>query len=192
MTTAPTPRTTNYQRVTEGLQIVTTVLAPYVAQELRAKFADEWWSRGVLGVLHEHQRRDLPAAGADDALLARLDTALCLRLMDVQWHELFRQKLSREHRTWVKELITTRNKWGACRTARHVGRRRVARPRHHEPARRTDRRGGDRAPAGAGAHGALRHGGTVDVGGGRGRAEEPRGARRRPEPACSPPFPGRD
>ena len=111
MTTAPTPQTTNHQRVTEGLQIVTTVLAPYVAQELRARFADEWWSRGVLGVLHENQRRDLPAAGADDALLAKLDTALCLRLMDVQWHELFRQKLSREHRTWVKELITTRNKW---------------------------------------------------------------------------------
>jgi predicted AAA+ superfamily ATPase len=32
-------------------------------------------------------------------------------LMDVQWDDLFRRKLSREHRTWIKELIATRNKW---------------------------------------------------------------------------------
>ena len=30
---------TNHQRVTEGFQILTAVLAPYVAQELRVKFA---------------------------------------------------------------------------------------------------------------------------------------------------------
>ena len=192
MTTAPTPQTTNYQRVTEGLQIVTTVLAPYVAQELRAKFADEWWSRGVLGVLHEHQRRDLPAAGADDALLARLDTALCLRLMDMQWHELFRQKLSREHRTWVKELITTRNKWA------HAGLLDMsdddawrALDTMNRFVEQIDAEATERLRRVRCAHGALRHRGTVDVGGGRGRAEEPRGAPQAAEPACSPPFPGR-
>ena len=31
--------------------------------------------------------------------------------MDLHWNDLFRRKLSREHRTWVKELIATRNKW---------------------------------------------------------------------------------
>ena len=101
----------NYQRVTEGLRTLTAVLAPYVAQELRAELGGEWWSRGVLGVLHENQRRDLPAAGNDGELVAKLDGARCLRLMDVQWNDLFRHKLSREHRTWIKELITTRNKW---------------------------------------------------------------------------------
>ena len=45
--------TSNHQHVTEGLQVLTKVLAPYVAQELRAKFADDWWSHGVLGVLYE-------------------------------------------------------------------------------------------------------------------------------------------
>ena len=108
--TAATP-TTNHQRVTEGLQILTRVLAPYVAQELRAKFGDEWWSRAVIGVLFEDQRRDLPLQGEDEDLVAKLDAARCLRLVDVQWHEVFRQKLSREHRTWIKELIGTRNKW---------------------------------------------------------------------------------
>ena len=101
----------NYQRVTEGLRTLTAVLAPYVAQELRADLGAEWWDRGVLGVLHESQRRDLPPAGKDEDLIAKLDAARCLRIMDVRWNDLFRQKLSREHRTWVKELIATRNKW---------------------------------------------------------------------------------
>ena len=103
--------TTNHQRVTEGLQTLTAVLAPYVARELRAEFADEWWPGGVFDVLYESQRRDLPAAGEDDALIARLDPARCLLLMDLHWNDLFRRKLSREHGTWVKELIATRNKW---------------------------------------------------------------------------------
>ncbi len=103
--------TTNFQRVTEGLQTLNAVLAPYVARELRAEFSDDWWSRGVLDVLYESQRRDLPAAGEDEELIARLDAARCLRLMDLQWNDLFRRKLSRDHRTWLKELISTRNTW---------------------------------------------------------------------------------
>ena len=79
MTTGTTG--TNYQRVTDGLRTLTGVLAPYVAQELRTEFGPEWWSRGVLGVLHENQQRDLPAAGQDEELIAKLDPARCLLLI---------------------------------------------------------------------------------------------------------------
>ena len=103
--------TTNHQRVTEGIQILTEVLAPYVAGELRARFGDEWWDQGVLGILHDHQKRDLPIGGEDAELIPILDAARCLTLIDVQWNELFRRKLGREHRTWIKELAATRNKW---------------------------------------------------------------------------------
>ncbi len=103
--------TTNHQRVTEGFEILTKVLAPYVVQELRTRFGDEWWDQGVLGILHEHSKRGLPLGGEDDKLIPTLDAARCLTLMDVQWNELFRRKLGREHRTWIKELSDTRNKW---------------------------------------------------------------------------------
>ncbi len=103
--------TSNHQRVTEGFEILTGVLAPWVGGELRARLGGEWWDRGVLGVLHEQQRRGLPPAGEDETLIAQLDAARCLILMDVQWNELFRRKLGREHRTWIKELVATRNRW---------------------------------------------------------------------------------
>ena len=101
----------NHQRITEGLHILTEVLAPYVAGELRARMGDSWWNQGVLEVLYDNQKRELPLAGEDAELIQSLDAARCLILIDVQWHDLFRRKLSREHRNWIKELISTRNKW---------------------------------------------------------------------------------
>lgn len=103
--------TTNHQRVTEGFEILTRVLAPFVAQELRRRYEDEWWDQGVRRVLYDTHKRDLPEAGDDEDLVQTLDAARCLIVIDLQWNDVFRAKLSREHRTWVKELITTRNKW---------------------------------------------------------------------------------
>ena len=101
--------TTNHQRVTEGLDILTRVLAPYVAAELRVRYADEWWDQGVLRVLYDDQKRSLPPGGEDEELILALGARRCL--IDAQWNELFRRKLGCEHRTWVKALGATRNKW---------------------------------------------------------------------------------
>ena len=45
----------------KGLQVLTGVLAPYVAGELRARFSNEWWDKGVYQILHEPQRRGSPS-----------------------------------------------------------------------------------------------------------------------------------
>ena len=103
--------TSNHQHVSEGMRILTGVLAPYVADELQARFGDEWWDDGVLGVLHDSNKRGLPPAGEDDELIATLDAHRCLVLMEVQWNAIFRRKLGREHRIWINELADTRNKW---------------------------------------------------------------------------------
>ena len=157
--------TPNHQRVTEGFQILTTVLAPYVTRELQSQFSNEWWSRGVLHALHEGQRRDLPKDGDVEELVTKLDVARCLRLMDVQWNDLFRRKLSREHRTWIKELMATRNKWahaGLVDMADEDAWRALdtmTRLVEQIDAEATERLRVD------GAHRTLRHGGTFDTGG---------------------------
>lgn len=103
--------TDNYQLITRGFQIMTEILAPYVCQQLEANLGRNWWQQGVLGTLLEHQRRDLPDWGDWGTLVDSLDVARCLILMDVHWNKIFKVELSREHRHWIKELITTRNKW---------------------------------------------------------------------------------
>ena len=103
--------TTNHQRITDGFQILTGVLAPYVGRELRTRFGDEWWNQGVLRVLHDHQKQDLPTDGEDSELIPTLDVARCLYLINLQWNDWFRSRLRHEHRAWINELATTRNKW---------------------------------------------------------------------------------
>ena len=70
--------TTNHRRVTEGFEVLTGALAPWVARALRERYEDEWWDQGVRGVLLEHRRRGLPEGGEDGELIAALDIANCL------------------------------------------------------------------------------------------------------------------
>ena len=56
-----------------------------------------------------HARRR-PGTGEDEELIAKLDVARFLLLLDLRWNDLFRRRLSHDHRTWIKELISTKNK----------------------------------------------------------------------------------
>ena len=69
----PAPVTTNYQRVSEALRLLTLVLGPFVARGRRNHFSDRWWQTGVLDRLYENQRQRLPAGGKDDVLASSLD-----------------------------------------------------------------------------------------------------------------------
>ncbi|WP_165173327.1 DUF499 domain-containing protein [Adlercreutzia sp. ZJ242] len=102
----------NYVRVAKGFDILTNSLAPYVAREFIIAYGpDHWWQDGVLDKLYEDQKRNLPTSGDFDTLVDSLDIALCLLLADIQWNDVFRKKLSKDCRTWLNELRTTRNKW---------------------------------------------------------------------------------
>ena len=103
--------TTNYLHLTHGFEVLTRVLPPYIMRELRTAYGEEWWRQGVLGVLYDNQKYDLPIDGGDEKLISTLDIARCLRLIDIHWRDLFGRKLKREHRAWVNELLDTRNKW---------------------------------------------------------------------------------
>ncbi|WP_206214419.1 DUF499 domain-containing protein [Adlercreutzia sp. ZJ141] len=102
----------NYVRVAKGFDILTNSLAPYVAREFILAYGQErWWQEGVLDKLYEDQKRNLPTSGDYETLVDSLDIALCLLLADIQWNDVFRKRLSKDCRTWLNELRTTRNKW---------------------------------------------------------------------------------
>ena len=106
----------NHAIVTQGFKILRETLASYIGRELVLMYGNnEWWQEGVMNVLRDEQKRNLPQNGDFTELTDSLDIANCLLLFDLKWQEVFRKKLSIDHRTWAKELVGFRN-----RTA-HIG-----------------------------------------------------------------------
>ena len=88
------------------------ILAPHVAQELSANYgANNWWSEGVLKVLYEHQKINLPPSGNYAELVYSLDIKLCLLLIEIHWRKIFSKKHSMNYLNWVRELKQIRNEW---------------------------------------------------------------------------------
>jgi predicted AAA+ superfamily ATPase len=106
MTTAAT----NYDRVTQGIRLLQSALAPFVSRELQARLGKDWWKRGVYYGVSDQTRAGLPKDG-DEHDLAKLDVAALLSIVDRAWSDVFYFKLTKDDRTYVKELQSTRNKW---------------------------------------------------------------------------------
>ena len=102
----------NHAIVTKGFQILRETLAPYIGRELSLHYGSNiWWREGVINRLYDDQKRNLPLGGDYATLTDALDIALCLLLFaDVHWQDVFKKKLSIDHRTWAKELSSFRNK----------------------------------------------------------------------------------
>ena len=100
---------TNYNYVTQGFQFLLQAYAPYIAFNLVNEYGANWWQVGVLDLLRDDQKRNLPVHGSDETLMQSLDIALCLLLLDLHWKDIFRKKLPIDFRTWSMELKGVRN-----------------------------------------------------------------------------------
>ncbi|MEW6111707.1 MAG: DUF499 domain-containing protein [Acidobacteriota bacterium] len=104
-----TKKKSNHQKVEEGLELLRSTLAPFLARELVANLAGDWWTKGVLAVL-EGKGKKLPTSGTDPALVDQLDVGAVLQVFKNQWY-IVGKKLSQDERSYVFELLGTRNKW---------------------------------------------------------------------------------
>jgi predicted AAA+ superfamily ATPase len=100
----------NSMTITDGFAILRAALAPYIGRELEIEYGLTWWREGVIKILRDDQKRNLPTRGDVTALTNSLDIAICLVLFDQHWQFVFKKKLSIDHRTWAKELIGFRNR----------------------------------------------------------------------------------
>ena len=99
----------NHEKVRQGERILLFALSDYVCKELKQTYGADWWEDGVLDILYDDQKRDLPLAGDWGTLVDSLDMALALLLFDLHWSDIFSRKLPVSNRTWVKELKGVRN-----------------------------------------------------------------------------------
>ena len=97
----------NYELVQKGFRILHPLMAAYIVKEMNRVYHNGWW-RQVLMTLSD-QSRDLPDNGDYAELIDSLDIANCIRLIDREWGNVFRTKLSIDYRTWAKELMGVRN-----------------------------------------------------------------------------------
>lgn len=101
----------NSKIISDGFAILRNTLAPYIGRELGLEYGTNiWWREGVMKVLREDQKRNLPTDGDFAKLTDSLDIAMCLLLFDIHWQYVFKKKLSIDHRTWAKELTGFRNR----------------------------------------------------------------------------------
>jgi hypothetical protein len=100
----------NHELVAKGFRSLLAAFAPYVAAKLHNEYGTNWWDMAVMGKLRDEQKRDLPIAGNNEKLINSLDIQRCLTLFDLHWNDVFRKRLSIDHRTWAKELMGVRNR----------------------------------------------------------------------------------
>jgi|HigsolmetaAR203D_1030402.scaffolds.fasta_scaffold02416_4 hypothetical protein len=100
----------NHVLVSKGFRFLLNAFAPYIARELQIEFGNNWWKTAVMDKLYDEQKRNLPETGTWPELVDSLDIQRCLILFDIHWNQVFRKKLSIDHRTWAKELMGVRNK----------------------------------------------------------------------------------
>ena len=96
--------------VTEGFKILMETLTPYLINELRALYDDQWWTKGVYAIIYDDHKQDYPEFATDEVAKSKLDTLLLLKAYDQNWNT-FKKKLPREYKSWVNEVLSFRNKW---------------------------------------------------------------------------------
>lgn len=100
----------NHELVFKGFRHLLKAFAPYICALLKIEYGADWWRVAVMGTLWDEQKRDMPVDGPENKLVESLDIQRCLILFDQHWSEVFRKRLSIDHRTWAKELMGVRNR----------------------------------------------------------------------------------
>ncbi|MGN0012598.1 MAG: DUF499 domain-containing protein, partial [Candidatus Bruticola sp.] len=99
----------NNVTITKAFDIMRPMLAAFVAQSLEGVYTQSGWWSVVLDIL-SRSNYNLPATGKYAELVDSLDMAACLRIIDVKWADVFRQKFgSKKYRSYVNELLDVRN-----------------------------------------------------------------------------------
>lgn len=97
----------NYERVQKGLRILHPLLAGFVGMEMSKEYKTKWWDV-VLYALSDHEN-ELLTYGDYTELVDSLDVANCIRLIQRQWNDVFRNSLDLDAKTLTNELMGIRN-----------------------------------------------------------------------------------
>jgi predicted AAA+ superfamily ATPase len=97
--------------VGRGFDAMRPPLADFVIRELRRVSGDSWWRENVIPKVSESTLRNIPQQGDVKTLVNSLDILALFQILEGNWFEVFKQKLTKTQKGWLAELTATRHDW---------------------------------------------------------------------------------
>ena len=103
-------KTSNKHKVSDCLDLLRDALAPYVRRQLKLRYHEAWFDRGVentlAGTLSIQQFKRLQD---EEEKYATLDLQALLNIMERRWNDVFAAVLERKARSYIAEIREYRN-----------------------------------------------------------------------------------
>ena len=97
--------------VDQGFTQMREYLTAFVGQEMSRRWGDKWWSEHAYTHLPPVFQSNLPKFGDWNTIIDKLDIAACFHIINSNWNDVFKYKMTAKQRTWARELQDIRNDW---------------------------------------------------------------------------------
>jgi predicted AAA+ superfamily ATPase len=95
--------------IDNGFILMREHLVAFVGIEMLHHWGDNWWSEHAFPHLPPVFQNNLPKFGDWTTITDKLDVAACFHIINSNWNDVFKYKMTALQRNWAKELQTTRN-----------------------------------------------------------------------------------
>lgn len=106
----------NNELINRAFGLLRPMLAGYIAQQMRIKYGEQWWD--VVLAVNDNDPMLTRSTSYEDRVDS-LDTAACLKTINRQWRDVFRDQQNIDFLTYIRELQGFRNR------SAHIGGRDV-------------------------------------------------------------------
>jgi len=96
--------------INHGFEIIRPVLAEFVCRELQKKNKENWWEELVIQKISGTYQEHLPLSGTFGQFKSSLDILACLKILEINWFDIFKYVVSTQQRTNAREIADFRHK----------------------------------------------------------------------------------
>ena len=96
--------------INRGFETIRPVLAEFICRELQKKNKDSWWEDLVIDKIRGTYQDHLPSSGSFDKLVKSLDILACLKILEINWFDIFKYVVSTQQRTNAREITDFRHR----------------------------------------------------------------------------------
>jgi predicted AAA+ superfamily ATPase len=97
--------------VGRGFDAMRPALTEFVVRELHRVSGVSWWRENVIPKVSNSKLRNIPQKGDEKILVNSLDILALFQIMEGNWFDVFKQKLTKTQKGWLAELAATRRDW---------------------------------------------------------------------------------